>query len=103
MKLKIISKYPVKNQHPTRLLFIHGTFHGASGMAVDFSITSLNRAVLHMTSPCADTSAARDESTCAGLELPISSKMWQIRLSNCPARPFRSATPWADSSCKSLG
>jgi len=29
MKLEIISKYPVKNQHPTPLLFIHGALHGA--------------------------------------------------------------------------
>ena len=36
MKLEIISKYPVKNQHPTPLLFIHGTFHGASCWDVHF-------------------------------------------------------------------
>jgi pimeloyl-ACP methyl ester carboxylesterase len=29
MKLEIISKYPVKNQHSTPLLFIHGALHGA--------------------------------------------------------------------------
>jgi pimeloyl-ACP methyl ester carboxylesterase len=29
MKLDIISKYPVKNQHPTPLLFLHGALHGA--------------------------------------------------------------------------
>ena len=36
MKLEIISKYPVMNQHPTPLLFIHGTFHGASCWDVHF-------------------------------------------------------------------
>ncbi len=36
MKLEIISKYPVENQHPTPLLFIHGTFHGASCWDVHF-------------------------------------------------------------------
>jgi pimeloyl-ACP methyl ester carboxylesterase len=29
MKLEIISRYPVENQHPTPLLFIHGMLHGA--------------------------------------------------------------------------
>ena len=29
MKLEMISKYPVGNQHPTPLLFIHGALHGA--------------------------------------------------------------------------
>lgn len=29
MKLEIISKYPIKNQHPTPLLFVHGSLHGA--------------------------------------------------------------------------
>ena len=29
MKLEIISKYPSGNTHPTPLLFIHGTLHGA--------------------------------------------------------------------------
>jgi pimeloyl-ACP methyl ester carboxylesterase len=36
MKLEIISKYPVKNQHPTPLLFIHGTLHTASCWDVHF-------------------------------------------------------------------
>jgi pimeloyl-ACP methyl ester carboxylesterase len=36
MKLEIISKYPVENQHPIPLLFIHGTFHGASCWDVHF-------------------------------------------------------------------
>ena len=30
MKLETISKYPVDNQHPTPLLFIHGTLHTAA-------------------------------------------------------------------------
>ena len=30
MKLEIISKYPVENQHPTPLLLIHGTLHTAA-------------------------------------------------------------------------
>lgn len=30
MKLEILSKYPVKGQHPTPLLFIHGTLHTAA-------------------------------------------------------------------------
>ena len=30
MKLEVISKYPVDNQHPTPLLFIHGTLHTAA-------------------------------------------------------------------------
>ena len=30
MKLEMISKYPVKDQHPTPLLFIHGTLHTAA-------------------------------------------------------------------------
>jgi pimeloyl-ACP methyl ester carboxylesterase len=30
MKLEIITKYPVHNQHPTPLLFIHGAMHTAS-------------------------------------------------------------------------
>jgi pimeloyl-ACP methyl ester carboxylesterase len=29
MKLEVVSKYPVENQHPTPLLFIHGTLHAA--------------------------------------------------------------------------
>jgi len=29
MKLEMISKYPIENQHPTPLLFIHGALHGA--------------------------------------------------------------------------
>jgi hypothetical protein len=29
MRLEIISKYPVKDQHATPLLFIHGALHGA--------------------------------------------------------------------------
>jgi pimeloyl-ACP methyl ester carboxylesterase len=36
MKLEIISKYPVENQHPTPLLFIHGTLHTASCWDVHF-------------------------------------------------------------------
>ena len=36
MKLEVISKYPVDHQHPTPLLFIHGTFHGASCWNVHF-------------------------------------------------------------------
>jgi pimeloyl-ACP methyl ester carboxylesterase len=36
MKLEIISKYPVEDQRPTPLLFIHGTFHGASCWDVHF-------------------------------------------------------------------
>jgi pimeloyl-ACP methyl ester carboxylesterase len=36
MKLEIISKYPVKNQRPTPLLFIHGTLHTASCWDVHF-------------------------------------------------------------------
>ena len=36
MKLEIISKYPVKNQHPTPLLFIHGTLHTAACWNVHF-------------------------------------------------------------------
>lgn len=30
MKLELLSKYPIKNQRPTPLLFIHGTLHTAS-------------------------------------------------------------------------
>lgn len=29
MKLEIISRYPVRSQHPTPILFIHGMLHGA--------------------------------------------------------------------------
>ena len=29
MKLELISKYPIENQRPTPLLFIHGALHGA--------------------------------------------------------------------------
>lgn len=29
MKLEVISKYPIDSAHPTPLLFIHGTLHGA--------------------------------------------------------------------------
>ena len=36
MKLEIISKYPVENQHPTPLLFIHGTLHTAACWEVHF-------------------------------------------------------------------
>jgi pimeloyl-ACP methyl ester carboxylesterase len=36
MKLEIISKYPVKNQRSTPLLFIHGTLHTASCWDVHF-------------------------------------------------------------------
>ena len=36
MKLEIISKYPVENQHPTPLLFIHGTLHTAACWDVYF-------------------------------------------------------------------
>jgi alpha-beta hydrolase superfamily lysophospholipase len=36
MKLEIISKYPVKNQRPTPLLFIHGTLHTAACWDVHF-------------------------------------------------------------------
>jgi pimeloyl-ACP methyl ester carboxylesterase len=36
MKLEMISKYPVENQHPTSLLFIHGTLHTASCWDVHF-------------------------------------------------------------------
>jgi pimeloyl-ACP methyl ester carboxylesterase len=36
MKLETISKYPVKNQHPTPLLFIHGTLCTASCWEVHF-------------------------------------------------------------------
>ena len=36
MKLEIITKYPVKNQHPTPLLFIHGTLHTAACWDVYF-------------------------------------------------------------------
>jgi pimeloyl-ACP methyl ester carboxylesterase len=36
MKLEIISKYPVENQHPTPLLFIHGTLHTAACWDVHF-------------------------------------------------------------------
>ena len=36
MKLEIISKYPVDEQHPTPLLFIHGTLHTASCWDVHF-------------------------------------------------------------------
>jgi pimeloyl-ACP methyl ester carboxylesterase len=36
MKLEIISKYPGKNQHPTPLLFIHGTLHTAACWDVHF-------------------------------------------------------------------
>jgi pimeloyl-ACP methyl ester carboxylesterase len=36
MKLEIISKYPVVEQHPTPLLFIHGTLHTAACWDVHF-------------------------------------------------------------------
>jgi pimeloyl-ACP methyl ester carboxylesterase len=36
MKLEIISKYPAEEQHPTPLLFIHGTLHTASCWDVHF-------------------------------------------------------------------
>ena len=36
MKLEIISKYPALNQHPTPLLFIHGTLHTAACWDVHF-------------------------------------------------------------------
>jgi pimeloyl-ACP methyl ester carboxylesterase len=36
VKLEIISKYPVENQHQTPLLFIHGTLHTAACWAVHF-------------------------------------------------------------------
>ena len=36
MKLEIISKYPVENQRPTPLLFIHGTLHTAACWDVHF-------------------------------------------------------------------
>ena len=36
MKLEIISKYPVENEHPTPLLFIHGTLHTAACWDVHF-------------------------------------------------------------------
>ncbi len=36
MKLEIISKYPALNQHPTPLLFIHGTLHTAACWEVHF-------------------------------------------------------------------
>ena len=36
MKQEIISKYPVENQHPTPLLFIHGTLHSAACWDVHF-------------------------------------------------------------------
>jgi len=36
MKLEIISKYPALNQHPTHLLFIHGTLHTAACWDVHF-------------------------------------------------------------------
>jgi pimeloyl-ACP methyl ester carboxylesterase len=36
VKLEIISKYPVENQHPTPLLFIHGTLHTAACWDVHF-------------------------------------------------------------------
>ena len=36
MKLEIISRYPVRNQHPTPLLFIHGTLHTAACWEVHF-------------------------------------------------------------------
>jgi len=36
MKLEVISKYPGKNQHPTPLLFIHGTLHTAACWNVHF-------------------------------------------------------------------
>jgi pimeloyl-ACP methyl ester carboxylesterase len=36
MKLEIISKYPVESQHPTPLLFIHGTLHTAACWEVHF-------------------------------------------------------------------
>src|SRR5512138_59831 len=36
MKLEMISKYPVENQHPTPLLFIHGTLHTAACWDVYF-------------------------------------------------------------------
>jgi pimeloyl-ACP methyl ester carboxylesterase len=36
MKLESLSKYPVKNQHPTPLLFIHGTLHTAACWDVHF-------------------------------------------------------------------
>jgi pimeloyl-ACP methyl ester carboxylesterase len=36
MKLEIITKYPFKNQHPTPLLFIHGTLHTAACWDVYF-------------------------------------------------------------------
>src|SRR5512141_646061 len=36
MKLEIISKYPALNEHPTPLLFIHGTLHTAACWEVHF-------------------------------------------------------------------
>ena len=36
MKLEVISKYPLKNAHPTPLLFIHGTLHTAACWDVHF-------------------------------------------------------------------
>jgi len=36
MKLEVISKYPDLNQHPTPLLFIHGTLHTAACWEVHF-------------------------------------------------------------------
>ncbi len=36
MKLEMISKYPAESQHPTPLLFIHGTLHTASCWDVHF-------------------------------------------------------------------
>jgi len=36
MKLEIISKYPLKNERPTPLLFIHGTLHTAACWDVHF-------------------------------------------------------------------
>ncbi len=36
MKLEIISRYPVEKQHPTPLLFIHGTLHTAACWEVHF-------------------------------------------------------------------
>src|SRR5512134_2025103 len=36
MTLEMISKYPLKNSHPTPLLFIHGTLHTASCWDVHF-------------------------------------------------------------------
>ncbi len=36
MRLEIISKYPVENQHPTPILFVHGMLHGAWCWEVHF-------------------------------------------------------------------